>query len=99
MGLIVADELGLCASYVGPLGESVPPPAIVFRDWVELWQIEGDQTDGWITDRSLHRWLIERGSLGIHVSKKGSGDAITVGIVWINACIESRICAWTVAAT
>ena len=44
--LVVADEVGHGLSDVGPFGEALAPPAIIFRDRVVLRQVEGDQPDG-----------------------------------------------------
>ena len=50
-GLKVAVELGRCRAYVGPLGEPFSPPAVVFRDGVELGQIERDEPYGAVRRR------------------------------------------------
>ena|SRR2546422_6457060 len=42
MGLIVASENRFRSDNIGPLRESVAPRLIVFRDWMELREIEGD---------------------------------------------------------
>ena len=43
MRLVVAVEQRLRLGDVGPLGEALAPPVVVFRDRVELRQVEGDQ--------------------------------------------------------
>ena len=41
--LVVAGKLGPGFGHIGPLGESLAPPVVVFRNGMELRQIEGDR--------------------------------------------------------
>src|SRR6516165_1337978 len=43
MGLIVTNELRHCPRNVGPFRESLTPPFIVFRNWMKLRKIKGNQ--------------------------------------------------------
>jgi hypothetical protein len=45
MRLVVADEIRPRASHVGPFGEALAPPRIVFRGRMELREVKGDQFD------------------------------------------------------
>src|SRR5262245_55455476 len=45
MRLIVADELRVRACYSRPLCESLPPPAVILRDGMELRQVESKNLD------------------------------------------------------
>src|SRR5690606_18281902 len=41
--LVVAGEQRLRLAGIAPFGKTLAPPLVVFRDGVELWQVEGDQ--------------------------------------------------------
>jgi hypothetical protein len=43
MGLVVAGEERSGSGYIAPLGETRTPPLVVFRDWVVLREIEGEE--------------------------------------------------------
>jgi hypothetical protein len=43
MGLVVAGEEWGGSCHIAPLGETRAPPLIVFRDWVVLGEVEGEE--------------------------------------------------------
>lgn len=43
MGLVVVGKKRGCFGDITPLGEARPPPFIVFRDGVELGEVEGEK--------------------------------------------------------
>jgi hypothetical protein len=43
MGLVVAGKEWNSSGHVAPLGETRAPPLVVFRDWVVLGEVEGEE--------------------------------------------------------
>jgi hypothetical protein len=43
MGLVMAWKERGSLGYIAPLGETISPPLVVFRDWVVLGEVEGEE--------------------------------------------------------
>ena len=56
MGLVMAWKERGSLGYIAPLGESRAPPLVVFRDWMVLGEVEGEEFRfHWMEDCSLSR--------------------------------------------